>query len=197
MSRKTTLIVSAAGILVVAAGILFANSTGKTEVGAGKSTGANAVENKHTQKQNAAPVVGFHAPDFTLTDFEGKKATLSELKGKPVFVNFWASWCPPCKAEMPDLVKMAKKYEGKVSFYGVNLTVNDEPENAKSFLQSFGVPYPNLMDTDGTVAKLYQVQGIPTSFLIDANGKIVYTAPGAMNEQQLDSLLQRVTASNN
>lgn len=153
--------------------------------------------NTKENSQIEAPHVGYQAPDFTLEDFEGKKVHLRDLRGKPVFLNFWASWCPPCRQETPDLAKMAKKYKEKVQFYGVNLTVNDQLEIAKEFVKSFGVTYPNMKDTDGKVAMNYQVQAIPTSFIIAADGKIVYASPGAISEKQLDSLLQQVLSGSN
>lgn len=139
-----------------------------------------------------SPVPGHVAPDFTLQDMAGKQVKLSALRGKPVLVNFWASWCPPCRQEMPDLAKKADEYKGRVQFYGVNLTVQDKVEDAKAFAQSAGVAFPILLDKNGDVAKEYHVQAIPSTFLIDAKGQIKEVIPGGMTAEIMDSLLKQL-----
>jgi len=142
------------------------------------------------------PEVGFLAPDFTLNNEDGNPVTLSQLKGKPVFLNFWASWCPPCKEEMPLIQEAYEKYGNQVDFYGVNLTFNDSLEEALAFMKSNGYDMPILFDDNPdpnkTIAKLYRANTIPTSVFIDANGVIQAKHIGAMNYDQIESYLGKV-----
>jgi cytochrome c biogenesis protein CcmG, thiol:disulfide interchange protein DsbE len=140
----------------------------------------------------AASMEGQAAPDFALVDFAGKKRGLRDFRGKPVLLNFWASWCGPCRMEMPDLARAADKYQGKVEFLGVNLTQRDAPEVAQAFLQENHVHYPNLQDVAGEAADHYRIMVIPTSFLIDKNGKLVARIQGPLREADIDQLLKKV-----
>lgn len=136
------------------------------------------------------PYPNHHAPDFTLTDLEGQQVQLSSLKGKKVVLNFWASWCPPCKAEMPDLVEMSKKYQGQVEFYGVNLTTQDTAEKAKGFVEEYGIEFPTLLDERGEVGGRYGVVSIPTSFTIDEDGVVVQRTGGQLSRSAMEEMLQ-------
>jgi thiol-disulfide isomerase/thioredoxin len=109
--------------------------------------------------------------DFTLKDLHGKKVTLSDLKGKIVLVNFWATWCPPCRKEMPDLDAIYKKYADQGL---VILSISDESMlKVGPFIESAGYKPEVLLDPDGTVHKLYNIDGIPKSFVYDRDGKMV------------------------
>lgn len=142
------------------------------------------------------PEVGFIAPNFTLNNEAGKPVTLSQLRGKPIFLNFWASWCPPCKEEMPLIQEAYEKYGDKVEFYAVNLTFNDTVEDALTFMKSNGYDMPILfddnLDVSKTVAKLYRANTIPTSYFIDANGVIQVKRIGAMNYDQIETSLKKI-----
>ncbi|MDH7570973.1 MAG: TlpA disulfide reductase family protein, partial [Armatimonadota bacterium] len=120
----------------------------------------------------AAPTVGAAkgdtAADFTLSDPDGKKVRLHDLKGKVVILSFWATWCPPCRMEMPHLEALAKKYAKKpVKVVGVNLDVSGA--QLKSWMQKNKLGFTVVSDTDGAVANRYRVQSIPTLFLLDQN----------------------------
>lgn len=162
------------------------------------SNAGNQIEKKGNPQEgkeelkNSFPQSGSQAPDFTLEDLNGRKVKLSDLRGKPVLLNFWASWCRPCREETPGLVKVSEKYQGKVEFCGVNLTASDSLEDVKGFVSTYGVKYSILKDRDGSVAGLYMVQAIPTTFLIDDQGKILQKITGGVNEQTLESMLQQV-----
>ena len=127
------------------------------------------------------------APDFTVYDKDGKPVKLSDMKGTPVVLNFWASWCPPCKAEMPEFDEIAKEYAGKVEFMMVNLTdgVQETQEKAQAFIDSMGYTFPVYFDKDSDAAYKYGVQSIPTTIFIDANGDLVAGAPGAIDGETL------------
>ncbi len=114
------------------------------------------------------------APDFTLTDTQGSARTLSSLRGKVVLVEFWATWCPPCRDSVSELNRLYEKYQGK-NFEILGISVDegsDAPSVVRQFVKEHAVIYPVLVD-DRNVNNLYEVSGIPAMFLIDREGKIV------------------------
>lgn len=147
------------------------------------------------QGLRVGPEQGYVAPNFTLADFQGKQVSLSDFRGKLVFVNFWASWCPPCKAETPDLVRMYHRYGSRISFIGVNLTGSDNALNAQAFIKKMGIAYPVLMDTTLSVSQQYRVLGIPTSLFINRAGVIVARVTGAMSPTLMRRDFQRLLKS--
>lgn len=124
--------------------------------------------------------VGNIAPDFQLQTLKGELVKLSDYRGQRVMVNFWATWCPPCRAEMPDIEKFHKNKD--IAILAVNLT-QSEPniEQVKDFVNVFNLTFPVLLDKESEVAITYGIRPIPTSFLIDSKGVIQYKAFGAMN----------------
>ena len=112
-----------------------------------------------------------NAVDFTLTDLNGKSWTLKQLKGKVVLLNFWATWCQPCRKEVPDLEALYKQFESQgLVVLGIS---DDEPDKVRAFVQQQGVTYPVLLDGGSKVNHLFQVDGIPKTFVYDREGKIV------------------------
>jgi len=127
------------------------------------------------------------APDFTVYDADGNPHKLSDLKGKPVVLNFWASWCGPCKSEMPDFNETFKEYDGKVEFMMVNLTDGEVEtvESARNFIHMMEYTFPVYYDTDIDAAGKYGITSIPTTFFIDADGNLVAHATGAIDKDLL------------
>ncbi len=120
-----------------------------------------------------SPQIGFTAPDFTLDTLNGKSMKLSELRGQPVLINFWASWCPPCRAEMPALDAVYRKYrDAGFVVLAVNATDQDTEADARAFVQQLGLTFPILLDRDGTTSRRYKVQGLPTSYFVGRDGVI-------------------------
>lgn len=116
---------------------------------------------------------GFLAPDFTLHDAQGQAVRLSDLRGRPVLVNLWASWCSPCKAEMPAMQKVYEAYRDQgFTILAVNTTFQDDRAGALDFAASRSLTFPILFDEDGSVSQLYQVRAMPTSFFVDREGII-------------------------
>jgi cytochrome c biogenesis protein CcmG, thiol:disulfide interchange protein DsbE len=145
---------------------------------------------------------GFLAPDFTLETTDGEQITLSSLRGRPVVLNFWASWCPPCKAEMPALQRVYQGYQDKgLVVLGVDGTYQDDPQEALNFLKSKGLSFPVVFDDQGQVASLYAVHSLPTTFFIDSQGMIQEVIVGgpmaeALLRVRVDQLLANTSTGN-
>jgi thiol-disulfide isomerase/thioredoxin len=157
--------------------------SGEGEVSEKPTESDEAPAHTHTDEELAPDA----APDFTVYNKEGNPVKLSDMKGTPVVLNFWASWCPPCKSEMPDFDEIAKEYEGKVVFMMVNLTdgTQETQESAQSFIDSMGYTFPVYFDKDSDAAYKYGIQSIPTTFFIDAKGNLIAYGEGAMDGDTL------------
>ncbi len=131
------------------------------------------------------------APDFTVTTFDGERLTLGELAGKAVVLNFWASWCTPCRAEMPYFERTYRAFrERGVVFVG--LAIQDDPESSRAFLRELGITYPNGPDEGNDIAVRYQVTGLPTTVFITRDGKLVHRRTGTISEQQLVAAVEEI-----
>jgi len=120
-----------------------------------------------------APQTGFLAPDFALKTPEGETIQLSDLRGQPVLVNLWATWCPPCRAEMQTLETVYNDYKDQgFIVLAVNMTSQDDPQAILPFVTERGLTYPILLDDKGEIAKAYQMKSLPSSFFINRDGTI-------------------------
>lgn len=130
----------------------------------------------------------YKIPNFTVLDWNGKEVKLSDFIGKPLVLNFWASWCPPCKNELPDFETACQKYDGDVVFLMVNMTDGDREtvETAKRYVESMGYTFPVYFDTKYEAAYGYGVSSIPQTYFIDADGTIVARATGMISLSQLE-----------
>jgi len=143
-----------------------------------------------------APREGFLAPDFSLSTPNGETFTLSELRGKAVLVNLWATWCPPCRAEMPDMQKLYDEYKDQgFVVLAVNMTYQDNPAAIVPFVQENGLNFPILIEETGKVAEQYELRSLPSSFFIDRNGIIQEVVIGgpmseALLRTRIESILQ-------
>ncbi len=127
--------------------------------------------------------------DFTLEQLGGGKITLSEQKGKVVLVDFWATWCPPCRAAIPHLVRMYNAYKDQ-GLLVLGVSLDQEKDKIPPFVKEYNITYPILFG-DNQVAKAYEVQGIPTLVIFDKKGKIAFREVG-FSEENIDSLEQKV-----
>ena len=137
------------------------------------------------------PAVGVSAPDFTLKTLDGSQVSLSQFRGQPVLINFWASWCPPCRQEMPELVR-AYEYHKADGFVilGIDLTFLDSISDVQVFVKEFKMTFPVLLDEAGEVTNnLYNPLGLPTSIFVDRKGTITRIQIGAMTGQQIDEFV--------
>jgi cytochrome c biogenesis protein CcmG, thiol:disulfide interchange protein DsbE len=142
------------------------------------------------------PKEGLVASDFTLDLLDGGKLTLSELRGHSVVLNFWASWCLPCRSEMPSIEKAYQLYEDRgLIVIGLNMTSQDSESDARAFVEELGLTFPIVLDRDGLVQKRYQLLGLPSTYFIDQNGIIrAIVVGGPMSEatilSNIEGLLQ-------
>jgi cytochrome c biogenesis protein CcmG, thiol:disulfide interchange protein DsbE len=134
------------------------------------------------------PYEGLLAPDIQLKTPDGQNVKLSDLRGRPVIMNFWASWCPPCRVEMPALQNAYEIHQNDgLAILGINSAYQDDLSNALPFIQKNGLTFPILLDSSGVASQIYRVNALPTSFFIDAKGYIRKIVVGAMPEALLQS----------
>ena len=184
-------------------GYLSKISGTQTESGTGKEekekteNSSNSVgkieKEEETKNKEIVPAI-----DFALTDQYGKEHRLSDYKGKTVFLNFWATWCPPCKAEMPDIQKIYETYdtegEDALVVLGIaspNISGESSEEEIKSFLEENGYTYPVLMDTTGEIFEAYGISSFPTTFMIDRDGNVYGYVSGMLSEDVMQSIIKQ------
>lgn len=139
------------------------------------------------------PQPGDIAPDFSLETFDGQPLKLSDLRGRIVVINFWASWCAPCRTEAPELQAIWEDYGARgVVVIGVNWL--DAERDARAFMDEFGMTYPNAPDTGETVGRMYRITGAPENFVIDQNGVVVQTIAGPTTYDSLTTMLDDLLA---
>jgi cytochrome c biogenesis protein CcmG, thiol:disulfide interchange protein DsbE len=146
----------------------------------------------HGSGAKAAP--GKPAPDFTLNRIDRPgKLQLASLRGKVVVLNFWASWCYPCKQEAPALAAAAKRWSGRVVVLGVD--VNDFTGDARRFARKYGLDYPLVHDNHNVTSPSYGLTGLPETFFIDRRGKVVVHVPGQVKETELQDGVEQALRS--
>lgn len=145
-------------------------------------------------KPLSSPREGFSAPDFSLDLVGGGQITLSDLHGKVVLVNLWASWCPPCREEMPAIEAVYRNYKDSgLEVLAVNTTYQDSEEAAAAFVQEFGLSFLVPLDRSGAVSRQYQLRALPTSYFIDRQGVIrSVVVGGPMSETLIASEVEEL-----
>lgn len=141
-----------------------------------------------------SPQEGFNAPDFTLKTPTGEPYTLSELQGKAVIINLWATWCPPCRAEMPAMQELYEEYKDQgLVILAINMAYQDAPLDIVPFVNQHGLTFPILLDETGTVANLYQLRSLPSTFFINRAGIInEVVIGGPMSEALLRTRIEKI-----
>ncbi len=145
--------------------------------------------NPFFQSANQAPVrVGLPAPDFTFPGLDGKKVSLSDYRGKVVFVNIWATWCPPCVEEMPSMQKLYQKLKGE-NFEILAVSIDSKGAKVVApFMKKYQLTFPALLDSMGTIKRIYKTTGVPESYIIDRDGILVKKVLGPLDWSQPDIL---------
>ncbi|WP_331845747.1 TlpA disulfide reductase family protein [Paenibacillus haidiansis] len=186
-----------AGLLILLCAALYQNNktgilsvfglgdeTNSAAAGQGKSVSQLVAEN--------APKPGSKAPAFSLTALDGKTYQVGGKRDKPLLLNFWASWCDPCKEEAPDLVKLAEQYGEQLDVYAVNVTFYDKLENAKEFVKNYGYTFPVLLDEKEEAYRKYNGIAFPTNVLIDENGMIRDVIVGTLSPEELEAKIKKL-----
>ncbi|HLF71736.1 MAG TPA: TlpA disulfide reductase family protein [Dehalococcoidia bacterium] len=175
-----SLVLPIALVVAIVGGLLLWESRGSDS---GAEAGFGTVElpaAKNTTGQSPSPTTGRAAPDFLLRTLDGETVRLSDLQGRPVLVNFWASWCAPCRQEMPDIIDAYEAHSAE-GFVVVGVNLREADSRVQVFVDDYGVPFPVGLDRNGEVARTWRIggptQGLPSSYFIDRQGivrKVVY-----------------------
>ena len=174
-------------VLMVGAAGLYKNLSGKVQ--SGMLAGADVVEQEEAEfAEEEAEVQAEKVPDFTVYDSDGKEVRLSDFEGKGVVLNFWASWCGPCKSEMPDFQELYEQYGEDIHFVMVNMTDGgrETVESASKFIQKEGYTFPVYFDTEYDAATVYGVSTIPTTYFIDKNGCGAAMGRGMLSKELIE-----------
>src|SRR5579863_1450968 len=162
--------------------VLRASAHSVASASSASSTSSAATKAKTTERPDEAHVVRFAAhpqpmPAFLVNDLDGNPVSTAAWKGKVVFINFWATWCPPCRAEIPILIDLENRYKDRLQIVGVSLD-DDDPQDVKKFAEHFGINYPIVMASPEIVAEYGGVPALPTLFVINTDGKVVQKHEG-------------------
>jgi peroxiredoxin len=165
-----------AGAALITAGVLLS-------VASGSGTNAQPVRSPAAASQERP------APDFTLPDLNGAQVSLAQFRGRPVVINFWATWCPPCRDEIPRLVEAYQREKDGVVF----IAISDEPANVVGpFVKENAIPYVNLLDSGDRVSSVYGIKALPTTLFISRDGEIEVYYTGEMSARIIEEGLRRI-----
>ena len=188
MNKKILALAIVLVVVLVGAGVAYRSLTADTGTQMKQSQEVPGLQGGKTAKRQA--------PEFSVLDAEGKQVSLSSLRGKPVVLNFWASWCGPCREEMPDFQQVYTLYQGRVHFMMVNLTDGSRETQGKAaeFVRRNGFSFPVYYDTKQEAVKGYGITAIPTTFILDADGMVVSQSQGVLHKEALQKTLEQVLA---
>ena len=198
--KKLLLFILGAALLVVliaGASAAYGSLTARYQPGADFSIAGDTVaagDGAHSHDTTApSDEETVAAPDFTVYDHDGNAVSLSDFAGKPVVVNFWATWCPPCASELPYFEDVWKKYGDQVEFLMVNLADdNDTPKAVEAFMEKNGYEFPLYYDSDYDAAYTYGIYSIPVSLFVDADGNLSKGYIGALNEAVIRICIEEI-----
>lgn len=180
---KPSTLVTQGGKETSAAEVVDGGDTVTLDLSSGETDAPETTDNKEEAGNDNL------APDFTMTDPDGNSIRLSDLRGKPTVLNFWASWCPPCQSEMPDFDSAFKQYGEDINFVMLNVTdgVRETTESARAFIENKGYTFPVYFDTELEGSIAYGASSIPLTLFIDAKGGLVAYGMGALDASALES----------
>lgn len=174
--KKLIFMTAAFAVVLLVAAVLY------------KGLGGGFSANQISQQQNSQqPEDKLEAMDFTVYDADGNEVHLFDFIGKPIVLNFWASWCGPCQSEMPEFNRVSQELDGEVQFLMINVTdgARETVKKAKEFVEKNGYTFPVFYDTDMEASTIYSAYALPTTYFIDAEGYVVAKANGAIDGEVL------------
>lgn len=195
LGRLRYVVVPVIAVLAIAAAIYILQGGGgdsgadSASAQPGASSAVNVAAPSGDAAKTPAPRIGFQAPDFALASLDGTPVKLSDFRGKTVFLNFFASWCPPCRAEMPDVLATYQQNAQANNMVVLAVDMQEESSVVSNYASSVGLTFPIVLDRSGSVAGLYRITAIPTSFFIDKDGVVRDMQIGAMSK---DLMLSRL-----
>jgi thiol-disulfide isomerase/thioredoxin len=170
-------------------GLVLTEPIGVDELPAGIGRGFPVATLQDIDNAGAALAPAAPAPNFNLALADGKYLTLADLKGRPVLINFWATWCGPCRLEMPELVAAAQRNEDLVV---LAVNVQEELTQLQPFAEDFQMTMPVVRDSDATLRQLYEVSGMPTTIFIDREGNVAAVWRGVLTAKTLEGFLEEI-----
>ena len=184
---KVIIVILAMAIILVGAYVLYNKLAPSLQMDQLATQPAAQAQTQEGETGEASEPEKTLAPDFTLHSLDGSTAKLSDFRGKPVVLNFWASWCGPCRMEMPDFQEKFDQYGEEVNFLIVNMTdgVRETVEKASAHIEKEGFTFPVYYDVDQEAAYLYGVMSLPTTYFLDAEGYLVAQGQGALDADTL------------
>ena len=181
------------GVSIYTVNTYYASNSKTNSSGGNTNKGSTSQSNSNNSTTNPVKinpnVIKTKAIDFKLKDLDGKELSLSDLKGKKVFINFWATWCPPCKAEMPEIEKIYQETKNS-DLVIVAIEIGEPLSTVKPFINNNKYNFKVLLDSDQSVATKYGISAIPTSYFIDKDGNIVSKNVGAMDINQMKASIK-------
>lgn len=188
-------VIAAALLTVIAGALLYVRERddggddGPTLAGAPTRTAAEPPEIDLGPIDGRPPLIGQPAPDFVLRDLDGAAVKLSELRGKVVWINFWATWCRPCKKELPDIQALSDEYPDDLAVLAINW--QESADDARAYFEDNGLTMRVLLDRNGSVFDQYRLQGLPDSFFIDRAGNLAALHFGFLTESKMRERLMQ------
>jgi len=187
MNKKQIVVITII-LVVLAAGIVMAFNSSKPDLTPTKeATVARNASDLQVENKNMAP-------SFSLSTIDGKTISLADYKDKGIILNFWATWCPPCRAEIPDMIELQSEYESK-NFTFIGVAVGDKPEKVKTYIKNQGINYPVAIGTPEITNDYGQfidggIRGIPTSFIINTKGEVLGHFVGARSKEVFEEAIK-------